>query len=696
MGIEAGWQSRLPEADRIALAESHAQTADSDTPTVEPVEVASPTAHSSTPSVPSSPQEAVQEIWDMPPPSYSGLTAIPEVVREDYYNELVESHNAHRADLAEEAIDQFEPTLDDFSGLPSGIANLEFDTALADYRNDPFVQELGRIHEEATANPDALPSNPTAPEPSAVNVADMPIAQQSEMLAALGIELPENPTPEQLAGGIELLQALPESVIGTLFAPGFEVSFTGQPVNASTPPGLPVSGSVAVTAQGTFELSEVRTGVGFNETQTVKVEAEVRGELEVGVGNNRTTLQRAYRAYERLAGLGLLSDSAMNLVNQSPLARTVLRGTSLPVSFSTQSYAGSRVTYEAVVTPEQGAQISDGQLALPNPFNPLSMENGTGVLLRGEALVGTSFEASYKYFTTNGSVTQLEGLAFGVNRLEGDVVQVVAGPTELVENDFFVGLGKGSISVGLGSDRSLDDQQLTFAEIDLSTESGQQAYRTFLTTGQVPTAGGEGVVQSGTQHVLTYDHTSRAELNLGPLNIGGELNNTNSQWVVTEYDDGTMGYQTVKRINDRTVQVDYVVDAEGDVIPEHTNYTFVYADNGAALSSYANSAFSGEGHEGYTGNQHIQLTFTNAELDELRGLALAQVQDNHPNHSAEGLQFVLDNPSGFTQTLAATETADEAARLMLNYINGYESDLLALSYGQDTALPGTFEARPSD
>ena len=78
------------------------------------------------------------------------------------------------------------------------------------------------------------------------------------------------------------------------------------------------------------------------------------------------------------------------------------------------------------------------------------MPTGSSVLMRGQSLQGSAFEANWKAFTIGSEHTELSGLGFSVTRQEGSIVQVAAGPVETVENDLFLGIGRqGVAAVGI-------------------------------------------------------------------------------------------------------------------------------------------------------------------------------------------------------------------------------------------------------
>ncbi|MBM7093857.1 hypothetical protein JTP67_36230, partial [Streptomyces sp. S12] len=159
----------------------------------------------------------------------------------------------------------------------------------------------------------------------------------------------------------------------------------------------------------------------------------------------KTPLQRLYGIADKL---GQVPDDVKELVESSKLLKNVVKG--LPISGHITAFEGSRLSYEATVTPQQGQRLDDGDVsAMPNPLNPDAMPEGTSVLMRGQNLTGSDFALNYKFYAgIGGTHTELEGAGFGVRKLEGQVVEVYAGPMDTVENATMFGLGKvGSYSV---------------------------------------------------------------------------------------------------------------------------------------------------------------------------------------------------------------------------------------------------------
>ncbi|MBW8811053.1 MAG: hypothetical protein JF591_20045, partial [Lysobacter sp.] len=466
------------------------------------------------------PQDAVASINAQPLPKTDDLGGMPGPVFDSIYKPRVEQFTTARREDAQAALDRMEPKLEDFrnSGLNGATANMEYQESRNAFNSNPYVKELQRIVTEATDKPTQVPSyltnQSTQADPSAVS--NLKLDSVRTALDTLGVKLPENPTPQQIASGYELLGALPPDVLSYAINPGTAVTYTTPVAGVSTPSFIPARVGADVVVEGKVELSDVQTGVDFQQSQQFKASVEVRGEAGLDVG--KTPLNKLYKAATLLRQV---SDETKQMVESSPLLRNVVKG--LPVSGHLVGFEGTRLSYEATVTPQQGAKLDAGDLsAMPNPLDPQAMPEGTSVLMRGQNLTGSDFAINYKmYGGIGGTHTELDGAGFGVRKMEGAVVEVYAGPMETVENATMFGLGKlGTASIGLSVETSAESRSLQTARIDLSTPEGQQAYQTFMSGGKIPDWNPPGVQRSGTTEVFNAEHAARLGIDAGPISIG--------------------------------------------------------------------------------------------------------------------------------------------------------------------------------
>lgn len=702
-GVDSQLYHRLPPDDQASIRNSWEQRQDDapaapapQQPAAEPAPLATPAV---APASASTPQEAVAAIHDMSLPDHSDLARPPlRNLPPDDLQSIRESRNTsfneQRAEAAQAALDRFEPQRSDYDALPPATANFEYEQARQHHASSPYVQELQRIVDEAAESPATIPGYLTASGSNADTNA-IPLPQARGALSLLGIDLPADATPEQIAAGYELLGTVPDDILGPLLNPGFSVGYSGQAGGVGTTSWLPVRGEAQVTVEGEVELSEVRTGVGFEQTQRLEASVEIRG--EVGVDLGRTPLQKLYKWADRL---NALPDSVRSLADGSPVLRQVMKG--LPVSGSYHEFAGMRLDYEAIVTPQQGAQLGEGNLdGLPNPLDPLSMPTGSSVLMRGQSLQGSAFEANWKAFTIGSEHTELSGLGFSVTRQEGSIVQVAAGPVETVENDLFLGIGRqGVAAVGIGSESSYESREMDVARIDLSTAEGQAAYQQFLATGRIPEWSPPGVPQSGTTQVFDAEHASFAGIELGGLKVAID---GDSQYTVTDtrWDDGSIDRQvTYTNSGGLTTDVRYQVGADGTPDYDNAQWTVVRADLDPALASYAEAAFDGApSNRSIDGNQHVQMSFTTDDLMAIRDQARVSVAGHQGQEKLDSLDAGIETPwwAETQERLAVAKTPEEVFAILADDRHGGTviEDMMPLAWDSGGPFPGQLRMQPA-
>lgn len=699
-GVDSQLYHRLPPDDQASIRSSWQQRQD-DAPAAPPVpppaDSAPRTAPAVDPASASTPRDAVAAIHAMPLPDHSDLARpplrnLPPDDLQSIRDSRNTSFNEQRSEAAQAALDRFEPARSDFDSLPPATANHEYGEARQAYASSPYVQELQRIVDEATASPTTIPGYLTA-GPTNADANAIPLPQARGALSMLGVDLPADATPEQIAAGYELLGTVPDDILGPLLNPGYSVGFSGQAGGVGTTSWLPVRGEAQVTLEGEVELSEVRTGVGFEQTQRLEASVEIRGEAGVDLG--KTPLQRLYKWADRL---NALPDSVRSLADGSPVLRQVMKG--LPVSGSYHEFAGMRLDYEAIVTPQQGARLGEGDLdGLPNPLDPLSMPDGSSVLMRGQSLQGSAFEANWKAFTIGSGHTELSGLGFSVTRQEGSIVQVAAGPVETVENDLFLGIGRqGLAAVGVGSESSYESREMDVARIDLSTAEGQAAYQQFLATGRVPEWSPPGVPQSGTTEVFDAEHARFAGIELGGLKVAID---DDSQYTVTDtrWDDGSTDRQvTYTDSGGLTTDVRYQVGADGTPDYDNAQWTVVRSDLHPALASYAEAAFDGaSSNRSLDGNQHVQMGFTTDDLMAIRDQARISVAAHQGQEKLDNLDAGIETPwwSATQERLAVAGTPEQVFAILADDVHGGAviEDMMSLAWDSGGPFPGRFQMR---
>jgi hypothetical protein len=688
-GVNSQTYHHLPPEDQASIRDAYLarQEPANDTPaSTTPTETAAPPP--ADPATAQTPQAAVAAIHGMTVPTTSDLPpGMPSYAQQAVYEERAGVFNQSRVDAAQAALDRFAPQRSDYDGLNGATASYEYQQAQQAYNSDPYVAELRRIVDEAQTQPNDIPAYLTGAD-STTDVQQFAPEQMRSALSLLGVDLPENPTPEQMAAGYDILGTVPDDILATLINPGSQVSYTSAG-GVGTPNLFGPSVQYGVQVQGKVELGDVQTGVNFEQTQQFEMSVQVQGGTVFDL--SKTPLQRMYKWADRL---GQLPDAARDMVNGSPILRQVVKG--LPVSGSYTEFEGARLSYEAVVTPGQGTQIANGDLAgVPNPLDPLSMPQGTSLLMRGQSLTGSTFEANWKAFTVGGTHTELSGLGFGVTRGEGSIVEVYSGPVDTVENSAFFGLGRqGALALGVGSDLSMETREMQIARIDLSTSEGQAAYQTFISTGRVPDWSPPGVKQSGTTEVFSHEYASFIGLQVGGLTLGGS-NDANGTITRTTWADGTVDYSnTYTSTGGVTTDVRYQLDDAGNPDYSNATWTVVRANLDPTLANYLESAYDPSRANQFPDNaQHTQQTFTTDELMALRDRARDYVVEMQGQEKLDNLDSDVETPwwSSQEEALAIADTPEEVFAVLGNDFHGGAviQSLLGMTVDGNT-LPGQF------
>lgn len=699
-GIDSSTYQRLPPEDQQAIRDSY-RAEQAEAPAADPATPEAPAREPVTFATAQTPAEAVEAIHDLPLPTWSDIPHnFPPEDRQAIYGARVEAFNERRAAQAQAAIDRLEPQLSDFDALNGATRSMEYTDARNAFNSDPHVQQLHRIVDEATTRPTQVPAYLRNGDGPSTDVTRLDIAQVRTALGALGIDLPADASPAQVQAGYDILATAPDGVLAWAINPGQQVNFQTPVAGAATLP-LPVRGGVDLTLVGQVDMSGVQTGMDFRQTQTFEMQVEMQGTATAAIG--RTPLNKYY---EWAGRLGALTPEAQRMVESSPLLRNVFKGLPIPVSGSYTQFAGTRVTYEAVVTPEQGARIADGDLsAAPNPLDPMSMPIGTGTLIRGQTLTGSHFEANYKLLHVNGTTTELSGQGFGVRRIDAHTFEIVAGDVETVENDMFAGLGyRGIAAIGLSSDRSLEQRSMSIARLDLRTEEGQAAYQAFMSGGQMPAWSPPGVLQAGTTEVLNAEHTARFGVEVGGFGWGTEINSSELNVVQTRWADGSTENTSSYQVGDNHYsEVTWTSDAAGQPVPGSARYGMVLANYDPALASYLNDAYGVDtsnlgAHQSqeFDGNQHVRLEFSESELMQLRDQAREfMTSDDYRREVFEAQRSQDMGGRDLTESLALAETPDEVFRVLSNdfYQFSLSEKLLGLTLDTGRNPPGTLTIR---
>ena len=501
-----------------------------------------------------------------------------------------------------------------------------------------------------------------------VDVDRMAPAELQAVVRWLGYEPPAEMGPRDIAAATALVRALPGDALAAALHPGASVDFSTPLGGLAVPGVLPAGGGQSFVAGGQVSLSDVRTGPGGERSQVLEMSVETTSQYGAHVG--RTDLNRLYRYGERFDALPQgVRDWVGSL---SPAGQWAVRGPDFRGSAEFSSFSGGRLSYEAVVPPELGARIAAGDLsAAPNPLQPLTMPVGASVVMRGEAMEGTSFAAAYRMVRGQETLTELNGQGFSVRRLEGDVVEVTSGPVSAVERDAFLGVGLSVLNVGIGRDDRLSSEQLQVARMDLGTPEGQEAYRLFMQSGSVPDRAGPGIPMAGARDQLSYESQTSARLNIGPVSMSATLADTSYENTVTRWGDGSAEHRVSgDAFNGNRFEITSTLRPDGSVDPGSRTWQATLHNLHPASASYLQTAFTGAEYNGdMPRGTALDVSFRDADLMRMRDMAREELGRINPGALAHidaraGSPHLERTPDAgsMLQRMAAAQTPEEVFR----------------------------------
>lgn len=676
-GIDARTYRMLAPEDQKAVRDSYADNHGQPSPP-QPQAKASAAHKPVTFATAETPQQAVQAIHSLELPNHVGISQhFPSGDQTSLFQSRVRVFNGQRGAQAQAALDRMAPQLDDFAPLRGPTQQMEYTAALQGFNQDPYVRQLRDIVAEASGKPDEVPAYLATANTPAVDSARLDISQLRTALGAMGVDLPVDASPSQVQAGYDILATAPDGVLAWAINPGQQVNFQMPVAGVATLP-LPVRASGDVSAVGNARMSGVQTDMNFSQNQTVELQVQMQAGVTGALG--RTPLNKYYEWGTKLR---LLGPGVQDMVERSPLLKNVVKGLPIPVSGSYSAVAGTRLTYEAVVTPEQGKKIAAGDLSsAPNPGDPLAMPVGTGVLIRGQQLSGTHFEANYKVLQVTGTQTALDGQGFGIRRIDANTFEIMAGDVCTVENDMFAGLGyRGIAALGLGVEKSVEDRTMSIARLDLRTEEGQSAYQAFMSSGMMPRWSPPGVLQAGTSNALTYDHSARLALEVGGFGWSTELNSSQYNQSAITWANGNTEYTNSLRMgNDHYAEWSWSTDAKGADLPGGVQRNLMLANldpNSALALSDAFAPPSPDQPRSYTpgDNQHVRLEFSESDLMQLTRDARAYL---NKDKDRSALLAQIDAGLASSNSLATDlATAKEPAQVYRLIANSYRTPQIA-------------------
>ena len=497
------------------------------------------------------------------------------------------------------------------------------------------------------------------------------------ILDMLGLDVPPGALPDDLDA---LIDALPNWLLAELFDQGRTYGLEA-PLGGIGTPGtiLPANISAEVLLTGSTSLSDPRVGIGFDQTQSVEITTQLLVTGNVSAG--KSTLGKVYKWLDRL---DVVPGPVQDALQRSPLLRTLVRG--LPFSVSYERFEGLEFSYEATINREQGIQLDAGYPeVLPNLFDPTSFEVGNSVLIRGGDVEGTSFGLKYKALYTEGTVTEFDGIGFGVTMLPDGRFAVYSGPIEIIENEFFVGVPVA----GVVSTTALTTNEFAYAELDLDTPQGLAAFDDFVTGGGVPQSDTTGVITATTE-VITVDDQLSGEIRLGPLSGSSTWRDESSEMAITTWSDDRRDFSAGFDVAGATFEVTAPINADGVANFDNSTVSMVFENIDEGTTGGLNYTFNNA--VGVEGPQHVQIDFTASQLDDLISSAQQSVENR-------GSPSAL--PGDLIAVLADSSTPNEVIYEIIAHARLYGAtstahELTALANSITGGLDGTIDTRPAN
>lgn len=551
-----------------------------------------------------------------------------------------------------------------------------------------------------------------SPTGNLIDLSDMTPAHVRLAMGWLGYELPATLSPADTAAAMALLQELPAGALASALNPGMRIEFTSALPSPAIPESFRYNGGMTTTASVEASLSSVQVRPGFDRQHTFEASVELTGGWSMGAG--RSDVNRIVRGVEQYFPDWV--ERHRDTIDNWPRTRDFARGPDwMKGGFDHESFEGGRLSYEAVVPPAVAARIDAGEIAaVPNPLRPMEMPIGSSVVITGESITGSTMEFTYKLLRDTTDTIELEGRAFGITRIDENIVELTTGPIAAVEHGAYQSVGMSIANLGIQRSERYEGGELDVVRLDLSTPEGQTAYSAFMQSGTLPDAIGPGVVEVASRLMIGGE----AELSGRASFLGGSIsgaNPTEFDKTLTRFSDGTSEQRAtlVGTSNRVGFEIFERYDSDEQPIPGSREWTVLLEGMSASAGASLRAAYSGQGYDAsdMPDGARAELRFTDEELMRLRDSAREMLRVEQPetyarmesNRTAEGLGDRLDDSGDMIQRLAAANTPEEVFDFGFMYADASPESiaegLRGLSMppsgqdGPDTAPPGSLEIR---
>lgn len=371
-------------------------------------------------------------------------------------------------------------------------------------------------------------------------------------------------------------------------------------------------------------------------------------------------------------------------------------GSSIEQGFGTGRTGSYQVTLPAVAA--KGVDLR----AL-NPENPDALPKGCVIRMDASSYTTSDSKLVLRNLAMQTKVKDEQGTSVVVEKLDGNKVRVLVGPTSVLSVYNAAGADFERVKLMLGRNDKLGDSKLTSVEFDLGTAQGREAYQAMLGKGQLPKKDGVGIANLQTVQTLDYSSQSslKAEFKIYKdfglkFDVDGAKNTGKS--VITTYPDGSSTQVVdIQYSGNVPLTISRKFDANGKELTDQCTYRFTFKA-GAGAARDINVALSGDPGKAEGGPVHagdtVTLTWTQAQMSRLRGMAMQAASLGQSND----LKLLTQGYGG-----APVSTQDFALGLARNGYGGVDmltGRLLAISNGADgvrgngyTPLPGQLGVR---
>lgn len=270
-----------------------------------------------------------------------------------------------------------------------------------------------------------------------------------------------------------------------------------------------------------------------------------------------------------------------------------VRANSAALGLEAEQYIGGRLALD--ITARTGTL--DGPI---HPLDPLALPEGASMTLDGETYHGLGLEARFLALAIASDMESGAGFSVTIERGEGDLVTVLAGPDAYKKGVTTLGIPDTPLKVE--AVQRYDEASLHKVTFDLSTSAGREAYNAMIFGAQLPDSTGPGVSEVS---------TVRSEKVTGSL-LGAE----GDVGRLTEYrSDGSSTNHWSSDFGRNKITGEEHYDTNGDLIPEKsvTRFTMPNVHQDVA-NNYNNSQDSSHRVDSA---QNVVLEYS---ADDLAGL----------------------------------------------------------------------------